>query len=109
MSKAASTTFTSDTELGPFVVGFTQGSGANEELISFQFDGTWDSATLTLYLCNEPATSPKVFTAMNGGAFTDDMADVLRLPTGAEFKVVCSGASKTTSVYAAFRGEFKSS
>lgn len=108
MSKVASTTFTGDTTLGPFVVGDQKGHDTIEELISYQLDGTWSGVTATFQLCNDPDVSPQTWTAMVNGAFTADSADVIRLPSGSQFQVVVSGSgSPLPSVYCAVRGQIK--
>ena len=97
--------------LGPYTVGVRIGASADihEEVISFQFDGTWDGSTTTLYLCNNPDASPQIWSPMTSGAYTADVADIMRMPTGSAFKATNSGGTsspQTAAVFASFRGEF---
>lgn len=112
MSKGVKTTFSGNGTFGPYtVIGLYDDADykrapENHTLISFQFSGSWNGATVTLYLCNIPSESPQRWAPMTNGDFTSDVADVMRLPAGAQFKAVCSGAgSPLPSIRASFRGQ----
>jgi len=60
---------------------------AEIERIGFTLDGTWNSATVKLYVCMNPDVSPNVFTHAcdsSGSAlsYTDDVSGIIEIPDG---------------------------
>jgi len=111
----ASTTFTGNSTFGPFVVSpivssastEANGKDATAEVITFQFAGDWNSATVTIQVCCSPGSSPQVWAPVSDGAFTADVAKNIVLSTGVWFRVVSSGSgSPIPNIKAALCGQF---
>lgn len=119
MSHNFSSTFTTTGVLGPFVVGIDPNVGGVsypkdtvEELLTYQFTGTWNSATAAIQLCNDLTVSPQKWTTVTSGSITSDGADVVRMPTGAAVRVLVTDTASpqgAVSLYISLRGQLKES
>lgn len=97
--------------LGPYQVTQLEAVDSKRETIAFNFKGTWDGATATLYECNDLSRSPQEWAPMQDGQFMNDVAENIELPSGAGFKVVISAGTsspETLSLTCSFLGQFQS-
>lgn len=119
MSHVFSDTFTTTGTLGPYVVGIDPNVGGVvypkdtvEELLSYQFTGTWNGATAAIQLCNNLTVSPQKWTTVTSGSISSNGADVVRLPTGAAIRVLVTDTASpqgAISLYISLRGQLKES
>lgn len=70
----------------------TPDSNQAVESVAFTLTGTWNSATITLYICADTTASPLVFAAVPDAAYTADTGDKWDIPTGCYFKLTASGS-----------------
>ena len=92
------------TQSGDYHVAKDTGN-PDQEPVSFQISGTWNSATVTVHQCVDHTTSPLVFvpTAL---AYTADKAGTWTLPTDTLFRLVITGyGSPLPNLTAKFKGD----
>jgi len=108
--KVYSSSLTGDGDSTIFKVYSEQGTNEIER-IGFTLNGTWNSATVKLYVCMAPDISPQVFTHTcdtSGTAlsYTDDASGILDLPDGTLIKATVSGSgSPVPAIEFTLRGD----
>jgi len=78
-----------DSKIYKFNTGDTNQS---VESVGFTLTGTWNSATITLYICADTTASPLVFAAVASASYTESVGDKWDIPTGCFFKLTASGS-----------------
>jgi len=74
------------------------------EKVGYSANGTWDSGTLTLYVCQAPDASTRVYSPVSTVALTADGAGIFDVMPGCVFKLTLSGAGVSADIDIDLRG-----